>query len=263
MNEPRGARLRTARVREVLEHRRDSLLVLSYLGLFTLAATAPDKLMALLYTCALIQVNNFLNLRELIPWHIPRRVIRHLAYFAPALTFGFDWHLSWIAFALAIPPVLAYQWTQRESLRLMLDPAVCAFQPPASLTDRTGTFLFFLLPGVSQEYLHRYVIMTMIAHAGASAWLVVTAVAVSTLTFVLEHLRGNGRHALPNRKNILLWTGTGLLFGTVVGLTHCVVAVMVAHMLLNLPAALRPLLGPGLAPSGPVRVENRPLQPSE
>lgn len=228
--------------------RRNHLLVLAVCTLGALALALDNPLVVVMLTLCAIIVANYVQLWPYIPWPLPRRLTRHLPYAVPLPLLGFADATGLVDLCLAAVPALILHTLRRRELRVALDPRIAALMSPQSLGSKVGEAAFFGLAGISQEYVHRYAVLVVLTGllAGWTGWLPTIAVCITSATlFLLEHLLSPaGGHTDKGTREIVTWWCVGLYFAFLVATSGALVAAMVGHVLINLPAAVRPFLRP-------------------
>lgn len=226
--------------------RRDCLLLIVIMACGMLAVSLQSRPVALAVTVVAITANGYLDLVPFVRWPLVRRPLRALPHFFPLPAFGIADRttLPWLAVALILP--VGYHVLYRRDVRLALDRTLGALFAPASWSSKVSEALFFLLPALGQEYLHRFVVLGLVVDARSAPIERTMGACLCAATFVLEHYLGPMRHTPRSPRNVVLWAALGVVFGLVVAFGDALVAVMVAHAVFNLPSALRPFARPTL-----------------
>jgi len=171
---------------------------------------------------------------------VVRRALKFVPYAVPGVCFGIDLRPGAVAIGIAVTASVGYLVATRRRIQTVLDPRILALMPRADAAERWSETLFYAGSAVAQEYLHRFVLVVFLSGAGVPGPLIVVA---TTATFVLEHFIGPNGHTARSRANIALWGGMGIVFGAVAVLfPPALSAVMLGHLLVNAPAAIRPHL---------------------
>ncbi|SEP48349.1 hypothetical protein SAMN04489732_1128 [Amycolatopsis saalfeldensis] len=231
--------------------RRNHLLVLAALAALISALVAKNAGIAVGLTLCGVCVANFVELWPYLKNPIIRRVFKHLPYFAPLPSVGVYDSTSLTPLLLATIPALVFHALSWRKLRLSFDRRIAALMEPQSMASKIGECAFFGLSGISQEYLHRHAVIAVLVGAiGRPAaefhFLATFGICVASGgIFVLEHIiaRSDG-HTGRGVREVLTWWCMGAWFAWLVLSFGGLVAVMVGHTLINLPAAIRPFLRP-------------------
>lgn len=184
----------------------------------------------------------WVDLYRLVPRNlIIRRTLKFIPYAIPVATFGIDLRTTWLAFLLCTGAALLYLALTLRTIREALHPVLLAMMPKASLSENISETIFYSGSAVAQEYVHRFVLVDFLTSLGVPGALIV---AITTASFVLEHLVGrDGGHTAVTRHNLILWGALGVVNGTAaVFFPPALLSCMIAHLLINAPASIRPYL---------------------
>lgn len=205
-------------------------------GLLALVAAATgEPLLSGMAALGAVLLLNFVNMAAVIGSPLVRRAVRQLPYLAPLVSYGLPAVQSppWWAWLLCIGPVLAWHGVRYRDIAITVRAA--RLFPPVGVEERAAGMLPAALSGATQEYLHRGVLLGALAPVIGPA-----AVAAVAATFVAEHVLTSNPAVRRSARDIALWTGLSLLFGSAV-LVHpgALWAAMVGHTLFNLPEVVQ------------------------
>ena len=209
----------------------------SWVGVFV---WRDSHVIVVLLTLGSVVAWSWVNLYTFIANLLLRRSLKFIPYFVPIIAFGFDFSGTTVGYAIAIGSACVYLICTARSIARALNPQLMALMPRGKWDARWSETAFFTLSGVAQEYLHRYVLITFLMDDLRIG--VILSVLITTATFVFEHFTGPNGHTALTRNNIVLWTGMGIVFGAVAAFTQSYLAIIVGHVIVNLPASIRPHL---------------------
>ena len=229
-------------MKTAIDSKAAQLLLVSFCLIAWLLAVfnRTDQTLVAVLCCATVVAWSWVNLYHVFHNLLIRRTLKFIPFFIPVVSFGFDFGGTVLGAVCAVGLAALYLWVTRRSIAKATNPALMALMPRADWNARWSESAFFTLSAIAQEYLHRFVLLRLLLdqlHTG-----VPIAVAITTLTFVGEHFTGPNGHTALSRGNILLWTGMGIVYGLIAALTGSYIAVMVGHVIINLPASVRPHL---------------------